>query len=64
MKVRVDEAACEGHGRCYALAPEVFETDDHGHCIVTEPEPTAALAAAARRGAENCPEHAIAVEEE
>jgi ferredoxin len=64
VKVRVDEAACEGHGRCYALAPEVFEADDHGHCIVTEPEPTVALAAAARRGAENCPEHAIAVEEE
>ena len=65
MKVRVDAATCEGHGRCYALAPEVFETDDHGHCIVTLEEPgTEGLEAAARRGAENCPEQAIAIEEE
>jgi ferredoxin len=65
VKVRVDDAACEGHGRCYALAPDVFESDDHGHCIVTLPEPgTGALEAAARRGAENCPEQAITVDEE
>lgn len=64
MKVRVDAAACEGHGRCYALAPEVFEADDHGHCIVTVPEPTGELDTAARRGAENCPEQAITVDGE
>ena len=33
MKVRVDPDLCVGHGRCYALAPEVFEPDDFGHCI-------------------------------
>jgi ferredoxin len=30
MKVHVDEERCEGHGRCYALAPAVFEPDDLG----------------------------------
>ncbi|MGH8983129.1 MAG: ferredoxin [Acidimicrobiia bacterium] len=64
MRVRVDEAACEGHGRCYVLAPEVFEADEHGHCVVTLPQPGADLEAAARRGADNCPEQAIAVDEE
>ncbi len=63
MKVRVDEAACEGHGRCYALAPEVFEADDHGHCVVTRPAPTGAAQAAARLGADNCPESAITVDD-
>ena len=31
MKVHVDEERCEGHGRCYALAPLVFEPDDIGN---------------------------------
>ena len=34
MKVRVDEALCVGHGRCYALAPDVFAPDDFGHCVI------------------------------
>ena len=25
MKVHVDQDRCEGHGRCYATAPDVFE---------------------------------------
>ncbi|HEX6310632.1 MAG TPA: ferredoxin [Acidimicrobiia bacterium] len=62
MRVRVDDALCEGHGRCYALAPDVYETDDHGHCIVTVVEVAGALEAAARRGADNCPEHAISID--
>ena len=31
MKVRVDDTLCQGHGRCYALAPELFEPDDIGN---------------------------------
>ena len=27
MKVRVDATKCVGHGRCYVLAPDVFEVD-------------------------------------
>ena len=33
MKVHVDQAKCQGHGRCYALAPEVFEPDDIGNGV-------------------------------
>ena len=29
MRVHVDEARCEGHGRCYDLAPDLFEPDEH-----------------------------------
>jgi ferredoxin len=62
VRVRVDDSRCEGHGRCYALAPEVYDADDHGHCIVTVTEPGKDLEDAARRGADNCPEQAITVE--
>ncbi len=63
MKVRVDPDLCVGHGRCYALAPEVFEPDDFGHCVVITPEVDGAAADQARTGAENCPERAITVEQ-
>jgi ferredoxin len=63
MKVRVDAAACTGHGRCYSLAPEVFESDDNGHCVVIAAEPGADLQEQARIGAANCPEQAITVED-
>ena len=33
MKLRIDADACTGHGRCYVLAPEVFEPDDEGHSV-------------------------------
>lgn len=59
----MDGAACVGHGRCYALASEVYEDDDRGHCVVTRPDVPPALEAKARLGAENCPEQAIHVED-
>ena len=27
MKLRIDAEACTGHGRCYVLAPDVFDHD-------------------------------------
>ena len=63
MRVRVDEAVCTGHGRCYTLAPDVFTPDDHGHCEILTPDVPSDLEEQARTGAANCPEHAITVEE-
>jgi ferredoxin len=63
VKVKVDAAACQGHGRCYALAPDIFEADDHGHCVIPQADVPAGREDAARAGAENCPEDAITVEE-
>jgi ferredoxin len=62
VRVRVDADLCVGHGRCYALAPEVFGADEFGHAIVLEENLAAALEAQARMGAENCPEQAITIE--
>ena len=65
MRVTVDADVCTGHGRCYALAPEVFAPDDFGHCelVVPDGEVPAVLEAQARTGAQNCPELAIGLSE-
>jgi ferredoxin len=62
VKVRVDDALCVGHGRCYDLAPAIFEDDAHGRSVVRLREVPPALEDDARRAADNCPEHAIALE--
>ncbi len=64
MRVHVDAAKCEGHNRCYALAPELFEVDDLGYATevndgVVPPE----LEDKARTAAANCPEYAISISE-
>lgn len=62
MKIVLDADACVGHGRCYALAPQVFGPDELGHCVVLLAEPPPELEEAARRGAAACPEEALTVE--
>ena len=63
MRVRIDPDVCTGHGRCYSLAPEVFEPDDYGHGKVILDEVPDELRAKADLGVQNCPEHAISVED-
>jgi ferredoxin len=64
MIIRVNDELCVGHGRCYALGPDVFGADDYGHCEVLHREVPAdgPLAEQARAGAANCPERAIEIE--
>jgi ferredoxin len=63
LKVQVDADLCVGHGRCYALGPDVFGADDFGHCVLLVEVADGALAEQARLGAENCPERAITVQD-
>jgi ferredoxin len=63
VKVRVDTDLCVGHGRCYALAPDVFGADDYGHCEIIVESPEGALVDQARLGVDNCPERAISIED-
>jgi ferredoxin len=62
VKVRIDANLCQGHGRCYDLAAEVFTDDDegYGHVIGDGVVPQA-REAYALRAALNCPERAIAL---
>lgn len=63
MQIKLDNDKCQGHGRCYALAPELFESDDEGYAVLkvtgdvpSEREDGAILAA------DNCPEYAITID--
>jgi ferredoxin len=58
-RVIVDPDRCTGHGRCYTLAPDVFDADDVGHCVVLVEEVSGDLEAQAKAGDQNCPEQAI-----
>ena len=62
MKVQIDPERCQGHGRCYDLAPRLFGDDEEGYgqvlgdgTVRPEQEREARLAVV------NCPEHAIEV---
>ena len=65
MRICVDADKCEGHNRCFSLAPELFEVDDFGIAkalndgvVPPSLEDKADLAIA------NCPEFAISIVEE
>ena len=65
MKVRIDPGRCQGHGRCYDLAPDLFGDDDEGYGQVlgggTVPP---GKEREARLAVSNCPERAIDILEE
>lgn len=64
MKVVIDYDRCTGHGRCYALAEEVFVDDEAGYGqVIGDGQVAPEHEAAARNAAESCPEQAITVEE-
>ncbi len=63
MKLRIDNDACTGHGRCYVLAPEVFEPDDEGHSVGLVDDIPAELLDQAQLAVANCPESAISIVE-
>ena len=65
VRVRVDPDKCQGHNRCKALAPALFELDEYGSAkevgdgIVPEDQLEAAYLARA-----NCTEMAVEIIEE
>ncbi len=61
MKVSLDTSVCTGHGRCYTLAPEVFDEDERGHCVLRLEKLPEALLCAARAAVDACPEQALAL---
>ena len=65
MKVQINPGLCQGHGRCYDLAPGLFGADDEGYGQVLGDGSVPQEAGHDARLAElNCPEQAIEVLEE
>ncbi len=58
-RVAVDAERCVGHGRCYSLAPDVFDADEVGHCIARVENVSGELEREAMTAQQNCPEEAI-----
>jgi len=62
VKVRIDPGRCQGHGRCYDLAPELFGDDEEGYGqVLGDGVVPPGQEDAARRAVANCPERAIEV---
>jgi len=62
MKVHVDPDRCQGHNRCYAIAPELFDVDDYGAAFaIGDGAVPVGLEDKARLAERNCPEFAVIV---
>jgi ferredoxin len=63
MRLTVDGELCQGHGRCYRIAPDLFTYDDEGYVTIRDqtievPEDQIELAEEAEGC---CPEEAISL---
>lgn len=65
MRIEVNSESCQGHNRCYALAPELLDVDDYGTAfVIGDGSVPADLADKAQLAAANCPEYAIVITED
>jgi ferredoxin len=65
VRIHIARDKCEGHGRCYVLAPQLVEPDELGDGReigdgTVPPE----LEALAHKAEANCPEHAVILSDE
>ena len=61
VHLHVDSSKCQGHGRCNAVAPEVFELDDLGYVMTASGPVASELEAVERKGVGACPEKALSI---
>jgi ferredoxin len=65
VRLHIDPERCQGHGRCYDLAPDLFGEDDEGYGMVLgDGVVSPAHEHDAHRAVANCPERAIELIEE
>jgi ferredoxin len=65
MRVLIDHDRCQGHGRCYDLAPDLFGEDEDGYGVVLgDGRVPPGREEDARLAEANCPEAAVELDEE
>ncbi|ODQ84243.1 ferredoxin [Mycolicibacterium holsaticum] len=64
MKLHVDRETCQGHSRCHAMYPELFDIDDEGIAFVTVEDVPPGWEDRADKAVANCPERAIHIVKE
>jgi ferredoxin len=60
--LRIDRIACDGHGMCAELLPELIELDEWGYPVIPAPDVTRPLERHARRAVAACPVLALRLE--
>jgi ferredoxin len=61
--LRVNPIACEAHGMCAELLPELIRLDDWGYPILDESQVPPNLVGLARRAVDACPTLALLIDE-
>ncbi len=61
-RLRVNPIACEAHGLCAELLPELIRLDDWGYPMIVHPEVPDDLVGLARRAVDVCPTLALLLE--
>ncbi|HEX6448262.1 MAG TPA: ferredoxin [Trebonia sp.] len=61
MRVSIESAKCQGHGRCAVIAPDVFDIDGLGKAAVLFDPCPEQFRAQAEEAVFTCPESAITV---
>ncbi|MEM7321754.1 MAG: ferredoxin [Actinomycetota bacterium] len=60
MRIQIDPDRCQGHNRCYALAPELVDVNDLGEAhVLNDGQVPAGLEEKAQLIIDNCPEFAV-----
>jgi ferredoxin len=63
-RLRVNPIACEGHGLCAELLPELIRLDDWGYPIIDEANVPPELLGLARKAVGACPTLALLLDED
>jgi ferredoxin len=63
VRVRINPVACEAHGVCAELLPELIRLDDWGYPILATSEVTDTIARFARMAERACPTLAIMIDD-
>lgn len=59
MQLHLNREICSGHGRCYTVAPSLFQDDDEGYGHLKVEDVPAELKDEAELALASCPEGAI-----
>jgi ferredoxin len=62
LRLRVDPVACDAHGYCAELLPELIGTDEWGYPILDRAAIPPALLRLAQRAVRDCPRRALRLE--
>jgi ferredoxin len=59
VKISIDAIKCQGHGRCYELAPYLVKDDERSRGVVMTEDVPKEFEDEARAAANACPERAV-----